>query len=127
MTDIVAISAELANANVQAFLRVLRAGESNQNDDAYTLLNGGGHFADLSRHPYYGLPTPPAKAAGAYQYLGTTWKRYAEKYGVDAWADAQNVPRFGKEAQDFVAVADICEHNALYAVQRGDVATACRL
>jgi muramidase (phage lysozyme) len=116
--DRAVILAALSNTNVKAVLRVLRAGESHQNDDAYTLLNGGGHFTDLSWHPYYGLPTPPAKAAGAYQYLGTTWKRYAEKYNVTA---------FSKEDQDFVAVADIAEHGALNAAIAGDLATVIRL
>ena len=113
------LRAALANANVAAFLRVLRAGESNQEEDAYSLINGGAHFSDFSRHPYDGIPTTQGgKAAGAYQYLGTTWKRYRERYGV---------PDFTPASQDFVAIADIAEHRALDAVEAGDLESAISL
>lgn len=109
----------LANTNVQAFLRVIRAGESNQNDDAYTLINGGGHFSDLSHHPWHGIPTTQGgKACGAYQFLGTTWARLVAMYPAD-------MPDFSKESQDFGAVADIFGHkNAAKCIIEGDLAGA---
>ena len=41
----------LSNPNVQAFLRVIRAGETSQDDVAYRMMFGGGLFDDFSRHP----------------------------------------------------------------------------
>jgi muramidase (phage lysozyme) len=106
----------LGDSNVRGFLRVIRAGESNQNDDAYSLINGGAHFTTFEKHPWDGIPTTQgARACGAYQFLGTTWKAIREQYGI---------PDFTPVSQDCGAVADIINHNALKAVMAGDLATA---
>lgn len=112
------LQAALQNANVIAFLRVIRAGESNQNDDAYTLINGGGHFVDTSKHPYAGQSAPPGKAAGAYQFIPHTWAALAAEYGFTGFTPAE---------QDEGAVALIAEHGALDSVKAGYVAEACSL
>ena len=51
------LAESLKNTNVQAFLRVIRAGESSQDDSAYTVINGGSHFTDFSKHPWDGITT----------------------------------------------------------------------
>lgn len=99
------------NANVLAFLRVIREKESSQDESAYTILNGGSHFFDTSRHPYEGVPTTKGgKAAGAYQFLGTTWARLVDLYSF---------PDFGPESQDLGAIALIQGRGALADVIAG--------
>ncbi len=104
------LRALLSNGNVAAFLRVIREGESRQTDDAYTLLNGGGYFMGLLHHPYAGQKTPPAKAAGAYQFIASTWGEVSRQYGI---------PGFGPREQDMGAVARIIYRGALDDVLAG--------
>jgi len=110
----------LANSNVRAWLRVIRQGESSQDDSAYREINGGGFFdAPPWRHPYEGIPTTRGgKAAGAYQFLGTTWARLQQQFG---FAD------FSPINQDLGAVALIAQRQALSAVMAGGVAKAIEL
>jgi len=108
-------------ANCRAFLRVIRSGESNQNDDAYTIVNGGGHFAAPPwAHPWPdGTPTTQGgKAAGAYQFLPSTWKRVAA---------ALNLPDFSPESQDLGAVYLIAGRGAINDVLAGNLVKACAL
>jgi muramidase (phage lysozyme) len=112
-------TAALGNANVKAFLRVIREGESGQDDSAYTIINGGGHFtAPPWRHPYHGIPTTQGgKAAGAPQFLGTTWARVDEALGFGG--------DFSPINQDLGAVYLIEGRGALPAVMEGDLVFAC--
>ena len=104
------------NPNVAAFLRIIREGESNQTDDAYTLINGGGHFTDFSKHPYDGIPTTEGgKAAGAFQDLGTTWKELREQF---------NLLDFTPKSQELGNIGDIANHGVLQAIVDGDPKTA---
>lgn len=104
---------------VAAFLRVIRQGESGQGDDAYTVINGGTHFAPDQAgwaHPFHGIPTTQgARASGAYQFLGTTWARLVEKYGF---------PDFSPPWQDAGAVALIDGRGALDDVRAGRLEAA---
>lgn len=109
------LRALLSNKNVAAFLRVIRQGESNQDDSAYTLLNGGGYFIGLLNHPYAGQKTPPAKAAGAYQFIASTWGEVSRLYGI---------PGFGPREQDIGAVGRIIYRQALDDVVAGRFAVA---
>lgn len=106
---------ELQNSNVKAWLRVIRAGESNQDDSAYTLLNGGGHFDSFADHPYHGQSAPPGLAAGAYQYIPHTWQGLVSNYGFSD---------FSPECQDEGVVALIIEKGALDAIKAGYVTEA---
>lgn len=115
MTPREQIVAALGNANVQAILRVIRHGESDQTDAAYYRVNGRPNITSLDAHPYHGIPTTRGgRAAGAYQFLGTTWARLAEMYPKDC-------SNFGVYAQDFGAVALIAGRGALDEALRGDV------
>src|SRR5512139_1244538 len=100
----------LQNAQVRAFLRCIREGESSQGDDAYRIINGGAHFdAPPWAHPWPdGTPTTQGgRAAGAFQFLPSTWKRVA---------DALGLPDFSPPNQDAGAVYLIDGRGALPAV-----------
>ena len=123
MLDPTVIRQALKDKNVQAFLHLIRHGESNQTGAAYLLVNGGSHFSDSSKHPFGSLPTTEGgKAAGAYQFLPTTWARLAKAYPEDC-AD------FGPAAQDFGAVALLLLRKALPNIIAGkidDAIVQCR-
>jgi len=108
-------------SNVAAFLRVIRERESSQDDSAYTVLNGGSHFFDFAAHPYKGQRTPPGKAAGAYQFIASTWGDVEQQYGM---------PDFSPGSQDAGAVARLVYRGALDDVMAGRFEQAvakCRL
>lgn len=104
----------LGHPNVAAFLRVLRAGESSQTDDAYRMMFGGGLFdvAGGWQHPNVvnhaaGLSST---AAGAYQFLHRTWYSLCQQYPF---------PDFAPKCQDMGAVALIAGRGALQDVIDG--------
>jgi len=105
----------LADGNVQAFLRVIRQRESGQGDDAYSIINGGAHFEDFSKHPYEGQRAPPGRAAGAYQYIPSTWAAVAKKCGFSDFSPAN---------QDLGAVELIRGRGALDDVLQGRIEQA---
>lgn len=109
----------LPRADVQAFLRVIREGESNQTDAAYTLINGGGHFDPAAtgwRHPYAGLRTTEGgRAAGAHQFIPTTWAEVEDQLGLDD---------FSPRNQDLGAIARIAYRDALDDVLAGRIEEA---
>lgn len=115
-----ALRAALAHPNVAAFLRLIRERESSQDSSAYTIINGGSHFsAPPWAHPWPdGTPTTRGgKAAGAYQFLPSTWLALVRGYG---FAD------FSPESQDLGAVALIAERGALDDVLAGNLTLAVR-
>ena len=105
----------LRNTNVSSFLRVIRERESSQDDSAYTVLNGGAHFESFAEHPFKGQRTPPGKAAGAYQYIASTWGDVEAQYGM---------PDFSPASQDAGAVARLIYRGALEDVLAGRFAAA---
>lgn len=109
----------LQSNNVQAFLRVLRQGESNQNEDAYTIEFGGTHFSSFSDHPRQlrVVGNLRSTAAGAYQFLQKTWDGLVKQYGF---------PDFSPASQDQAAVALIAGRGALQDVLKGDLYAAIR-
>lgn len=111
-------TAALGNANVKAFLHVIREGESSHGDDAYRIINGGTYFnAPPWKHPYAGQSAPPGKAAGAYQYIPHTWDGCSLALGLGQ--------DFSPVSQDLGAVYLIDGRGALAAVQAGDLVLAC--
>jgi len=113
------INEALKSPNVQAFLRVLRAGESSQDDVAYRTMYGGGTFASFQDHPRIKNTAAgiTSTAAGAYQFLEKTWN------GLDA---QYNLPDFSPATQDFAAVALIKGRGALNDVLAGRFDEAVR-
>lgn len=70
--------------NVGAFLRVIREGESSQDDSAYTELYGGSHFESFDDHPRKHFPLPGGQttsAAGAFQETEATWNDFTKLFG----------------------------------------------
>lgn len=98
----------LSDSNVQAFLRVIRAGETSQDDAAYRTIVGGGKFESFADHPAERIYIPSLRvwstAAGAYQFLAGTWKECK---------DALGLPDFGPDSQDLAAVFLIRRRGAL--------------
>jgi len=107
------------NANVSAFLRVIRAKESGQEDSAYFMRWPGKTFSDLSAHPNILEPIPgstlKSSAAGAYQIVGTTWRALQAQYGFTD---------FSRDSQDCAAVALIAGRGALQDVIAGRLEAA---
>lgn len=111
------LSNYLANANVQAFLRVIRAGETSQDDTAYRTVFGGGTFESFADHPRRVVSAAglTSTAAGAYQFLARTWDSLVSKY---------HFPDFSPHSQDLGALALIRGRHALDDVVAGNFDTA---
>lgn len=106
--------------NVKAFLRVIRAGESGQSEDAYRMMFGGGLF----QAPPWDHPKEPitirgltSTAAGAYQFLASTWRATAAQF---------NLADFSPPNQDRGAIARIAIRGALGDVTSGNFQDAVR-
>lgn len=113
----------LRNGNVQAFLRVVREGESDQTERAYNKLVGDppGVYSlkDLSRHPHrimwIGVLGVASSAAGAYQFLSRTWDEMRDQYDFED---------FGAACQDEAAVGLIARRRSLDLILNSDFSTA---
>lgn len=93
---------------LRALMRTISAAESN-NPLPYSVLYGGQHFEDLSRHPdqCVTIVSGPYKgdcttAAGRYQLLTTTWQEKARLYHPQPshflfWQSYSFEPRFQDE------------------------------
>jgi muramidase (phage lysozyme) len=103
----------LTLSNVIAFLRVIRAGETSQQPDAYRMMFGGSHFnAPPWEHPRQAITIGKltSTAAGAYQFLSRTWTVLQASYKFDD---------FSPMNQDKAAVALIAGRGALQDVIDG--------
>jgi muramidase (phage lysozyme) len=110
---------------VRAWLRVLREGESRQDDRAYFIRWGGTrqpskYFDDLTHHPRILEPGPkgPSSAAGAYQITMSTYDDFAPAIGVKG---------FSRDEQDALAIAICDEEGALDAILGGNFSQAVTL
>lgn len=103
--------------NLAAFLRVIRAGESSQDNDAYRMMFGGELFDDFSDHPRKKITrgTLTSTAAGAYQFLASTWDECKSVLGL---------PDFSPDSQDKAAVFLIKRRGALDDVEAGRIEQA---
>ncbi len=113
------------HANLSAFLRVIRAGESSQSDDAYTVMYGGSHFDSFDDHPRQAFKSPWGwtSAAGAYQAMCAV----PGKVKTDTWGDfirSAGPHDFSPESQDKFAVWCIKRRGALDDVLAGRIETA---
>ena len=105
------LRAALAYPNVAAMLRCIRERETGQGANAYLTINGGAQFSSFAAHPYDDVPTTKGgRAAGAYQFLGTTWANLCEQY---------EFPDFSPDSQDLGAIALIKGRGALSDVIAG--------
>jgi len=110
--------AALQHGNVVAFLHLIRAGETNQTDDAYREMFGGALFpAPPWRHPHRPVTIGhvTSTAAGAYQFLARTWDGLVSQFHFED---------FSPPNQDLAAVALIAQHDALEDVMAGRITDA---
>jgi muramidase (phage lysozyme) len=109
-------ASDVANRNVQAFLQVLRNGEGTAGPNGYRTLFGGGLFEGFATHPNIkvtrtmGGRALTSTAAGAYQFLKSTWDETARIMGLRD---------FSPGAQDLGAVGRIAARGALDDVKAG--------
>lgn len=107
--------------NLRAFLRVIREGESSQDERAYEMIVGGPMIGNMSRHPEVLVWIERYKvwssAAGAYQILRRTWQECVQ---------ACDLQDFGRESQDVAAVYLIYRRGALMDVMEGRLHEAIR-
>lgn len=125
MTTTDTLDAALRSPNVRAFLRAIRLGEGTADADGYRRIVGGELFDDFSDHPRkrvwierYGVWST---AAGAYQFIASTWDEMRAKYGL---------PDFSPASQDRAAVGLLIRRKALDDVIAGRIEQAiekCRL
>lgn len=105
-------AADVAHPNVQAFLRVIRRGEGTAGENGYRTLFGGGLFTGYADHPRVKVSKSgyTSTAAGAYQFLSSTWDETARVMGL---------PDFTPASQDRGAVGRIMYRGALDDVKAG--------
>jgi lysozyme len=102
------------DANLSAFLYMLRMGESS---NRYNVIYGGGTFQDYSHHPNIPVPIPSrpgyhSTAAGAYQFIFSTWQMVASEAGLTDFTPA---------SQDAGAVQYLTDLGAMPYIEAGDV------
>jgi muramidase (phage lysozyme) len=107
---------------VKAFLDTIAEAEGT-GPDGYHIQYTGTKFASFSDHPRemrcgrrYGKKLC-SDAAGRYQFLSTTWDRFAKKFGVKD---------FSPQNQDLMAIELIRERGALGDVEAGRLEPAVR-
>jgi muramidase (phage lysozyme) len=132
INDVIQPAASTDDANVGAFLSMIRVGEGTANSHGYFEKVGGTFFDDVSDHPanlgWRGYPLSDAQcrgagrgpgcvstAAGAYQFIKPTWNSLKNKLGLTDFSPA---------SQDAAAIEIIRQNGALAAVQSGDITTA---
>jgi len=116
-------AADVLHPNVRALLAVIRRGEGTAGENGYRTLFGGGLFESLAVHPNQritrtmgGRPIT-STAAGAYQFLKSTW---------DETASIMALPDFSPASQDRAAVGRIAARGALEDVKAGRFDVAVR-
>lgn len=131
MDTLSTLQAALKTANAQAFLRLLREGESGQGQEAYRALFGwrpgnGKTFRTFRDHPrsrtweredefIHNGRKDYTTAAGAYQIVETTWDRCQA---------ALALPDFSPQSQDLAALFLVLEKAALEDVLEGRIPQA---
>jgi muramidase (phage lysozyme) len=110
---------EGGNPYIRALMRTISASEA-QDSNPYTLLYGGKHFSDLSRHPNQcvTIVSGPhigecSTAAGRYQILAATWQEKVKKYHHKFSNSLSVTPdSFKPQIQDEVVYAWLNDHDA---------------
>lgn len=109
----------LLDANIQAFLILIRTGEGTLGDKGYRTMFGGSTFSSYADHPRTVITRSglSSTAAGAFQFLSRTWDEMASKY---------DLPDFSPASQDIAALGLIKRRGALQDVIDGRFKTAIK-
>lgn len=113
----------IARARVKAFLDTIAQAEGTAAPDGYRTQYTGTKFTSFKDHPRQircgrrYRKKLCSDAAGRYQFLSTTWDRFAKKFGVSD---------FSPQNQDWMAVELIRERGALGDVEAGRFEPAVR-
>lgn len=108
---------------VKAFLDTIAAAEGTASPDGYRIQYTGTKFVSFQDHPRQMRcgrryrKKLCSDAAGRYQFLSTTWDRFAKKFGVRD---------FSPENQDWMAIELIREKGALEDIEAGRLESAVR-
>jgi muramidase (phage lysozyme) len=102
----------LSDRNVQAFLRVIRAGEGTSDEAGYRRIFGGQLFTSFADHPRITVSKSgyTSTAAGAYQFIASSWDETKRVMGLSDFTPA---------SQDYAAVGRIAARGALDDVLAG--------
>lgn len=110
-------AADVLHPNVRALLAVIRRGEGTADANGYARLVGGGQFQSFADHPrivksgtFKNGKTWRSSAAGAYQFLTSTWDETARIMGLTDFTPA---------SQDRGAVGRIAARGALEDAKAG--------
>ncbi|WP_429169392.1 glycoside hydrolase family 24 protein [Aeromonas hydrophila] len=112
-----------APAQVKCFLDLIAWSEGTigRGDDGYNkIVNPGKFFTDYTDHPNQLIKVRPnldSTAAGRYQQIYKYWPAYKKQL---------NLPDFGPESQDRLAIQLIKECNAYRDILDGKIATAIK-
>lgn len=113
--------ADVQHPQVQALLRVIRRGEGTAGEAGYRTMFGGDTFTSFADHPRQritrtmGGKAITSSAAGAYQFLSSTWDETARLMGLNDFSPA---------SQDRAAVGRIAARGALEDAKAGRINTA---
>lgn len=114
---------ELARVRIKAFLDTIAEAEGTATPDGYRTQYTGAKFTSFKDHPRQircgrrYRKRLCSDAAGRYQFLSTTWDRFAKKF---------DVKDFSPDNQDWMAVEQIRERGALEDVEAGRFESAVR-
>lgn len=118
INDIPPLAMQGGNPYIRALMRTITASEA-FDSNPYSLLYGGKHFSDFSRHPNQCIKivSGPHKeecstAAGRYQILYVTWQEKVKKYHPKlANLSSINNHSFEPQVQDEVAYTWLNDHD----------------
>jgi muramidase (phage lysozyme) len=109
------------SANLQAFLRVIRHAEGTNSEEGYQIKFTSRRFSSFADHPRQVMCSSfrqrrlCSTAAGAYQFLDTTWDQVASQIGA---------PDFSPQWQDRGAVALLERAGVLPLIESGQIEAA---
>ncbi len=103
----------LNHPQIQAFLRVIRRGEGTADNGGYNRLFGGGTFDSFDWHPNILVKKGAwtSTAAGAYQFLKSTW---------DETARLMDLTDFSPISQDLGALGRLAYRGAINDILAGN-------
>lgn len=90
-------AADINDSNVQALLAVIRRGEGTADEAGFSRLFGGGQFASFADHPRQAITRTmggnkiTSTAAGAFQFLASTWDETARIMGLSDFTPASQI------------------------------------